>query len=98
MHAEFKRITAALCSAACTVSLLIGVGTSPALAQRFEYTSGGPKCGSTGYGGVQPVSAGGYIAVGETSSARDGNCPDMNVYVVRTEADGSLAWARAYDT
>jgi len=97
MHAEFKRLTTALSSAACAVSLLIGFGTSTALAQRFEYTSGGPKCGSTGYGGVQPVSTGGYIAVGETSSDQAGNCVDMNVYVVRTEADGSLAWSRSYD-
>jgi len=97
MHAASKRITSALTFMICAGFLLIGAGSSTLFAQRFESTFGGPQCGATGYGGVQHVSTGGYIAVGESASDPDGGCTNMNVYVVRTEEDGSLAWSRTYD-
>ena len=97
MRTAFKRIAIALFFITCAELFLAGFGSSALLAQRFESIYGGPNCFSAAYGGVQQVSTGGYISVGTTASDPNGNCTDMNIYVVRTEADGSLAWSRSYD-
>ncbi len=62
-------------------------------AQTFEYIYGCPCAEEAGRKGVAPVSEGGYISVGETFTVADP--PD--IYVVRTQDDGTLAWAKSYD-
>ncbi len=98
MHAGLiKRIAKGMLSMVGAGSILASFCVNQALAQRFEYSYGGDGCFDAGRGGVQQVSAGGYIAVGETFSEKEGGCGDANIYVVRTHPDGSLAWSQAYD-
>ena len=48
-----------------------------------------------GRGGVKPIRDGGYIAVGHSNSPTQGGTSD--IYLVRTNGDGSLAWSITYD-
>lgn len=73
-------------------ALLVCTGGT-ALAQRFQYEYGGGNP-EAGRGGVRPLRDGGYIAVGETFSTSSGT---SDIYLVRTNNDGSLAWSRNYD-
>ncbi|HVZ38111.1 MAG TPA: T9SS type A sorting domain-containing protein [Candidatus Kapabacteria bacterium] len=69
------------------------VAFADARAQRFERLFGG-TCSEEAHNGVQPVSEGGYVAVGQTNSTT--GCGATDVYVVRTKDDGSLLWSRTY--
>ena len=81
--------------------LLLGFGAAfgTAYAQvppSFEYVYGN-HCGDGGTKRVSPVfncSGGGYIAVGSTQTDQ---CDPGDVYVVRTNSNGTLIWATAYD-
>lgn len=98
MYARLKRIASSMALLAGTTALLAGMGTSDAFAQKFEHAYGGPQESEAGRGGVQPVSdniGGGYIAVGESFTPNLGTASD--VYVVRTNNDGTRAWAQTYD-
>ncbi|HVZ38152.1 MAG TPA: T9SS type A sorting domain-containing protein [Candidatus Kapabacteria bacterium] len=75
-------------------SLIAAFACTGAHAQRYEYVYGG-SCDEEGHGGVQQVSEGGYVAAGVTHSL-NGGCGSTDIYVVRTKADGTLAWARTY--
>ncbi|MDB5033016.1 MAG: lipoprotein [Chlorobi bacterium] len=72
------------------------MGSSASRAQLFEYTYGGPSCAEAGRGGAKQVSTGGYIAAGETYSTST-NCVTSDIYLVRTNNDGSLAWSMTYN-
>lgn len=81
--------------------------------QTFEFSYGSSTCTERGFKGVEPVndcSGGGYIAVGITTQQPPPDlnrpCPaiacsaqdhDDNVYVVRTNANGTPIWERIYD-
>lgn len=98
MYARLKKIASNMALVAGTTALLAGVGSSDALAQKFEHAYGGPLEREAGRGGVQPVSddlRGGYISAGESFTPGFGTSSD--VYVVRTNNDGSRAWAQTYD-
>lgn len=71
-------------------------GAEPASAQRFESLFGNTGCVESGRGGVQPVSAGGYIAAGQSYSTST-NCATSDIYVVRTTDAGVLGWSMTYD-
>lgn len=72
---------------------------------RFEFSYGSPTCRETGVRGVEPIDLpggccdGGYIAVGTSSEAHIGsNCASQtNVYVVRTNSDGTQRFSFVYD-
>lgn len=66
-----------------------------AMAQQFQYVYGGSNCREAGRAVIQP-STGGYLAVGETFSLVAG-CPGSDIYVVRTNPDGSYLWTFAYN-
>lgn len=75
------------------VLLVSMLAFADARAQRFERLFGG-GCTEEAHNGVQPVSEGGYVAVGQTNSTT--GCGATDVYVVRTKDDGSLLWSRTY--
>lgn len=91
-HGSVRRISAALVISA----LLLLLGSISARAQRFQELFGG-SCMERGSGGIR-VSAGGYLSVGEYYST-GANCatnhPD--IYVVKLNNNGSLAWSKSYD-
>lgn len=65
-------------------------------AQTFQYLYGDPTCRSTGVEALYVhIPGGGYLAVGEAYSGV--GCSNSNVYVVRTNSDGSLLWSYTYD-
>jgi hypothetical protein len=90
MKGKAQRLTR-LAGALATLALTTA-GT--ALAQKFQYAYGGSQT-ETGRGGVQAVSSGGYIAVGESNSPSNGASND--IYLVRTDGMGNLLWSRTYD-
>jgi len=69
--------------------LLIG---GAAHAQRWENVYGDPFKEETARNGVRPVSEGGYVSVGDTKTGVAGD-----IYVVRTDNHGVLAWSKSYD-
>src|SRR5690349_21087922 len=71
------------------IGLLIG---SEAAAQRFQYVYGNAGCNEAGRYGVKQVTTGGYITVGETGCAGGGT----DIYVVRTNINGTQMWAWSY--
>lgn len=73
--------------------LLFCIGAAAAHAQRFQYEYGGADR-EGGRGGVHAASDGGFIAIGETFTPSGG--PTSDIYLVRTNNDGSLAWSRTY--
>lgn len=77
-----------------TAIVLAIAASAGASAQKFQYVYGGGD-DEAGRGGGRPVSNGGYVAVGETFTPDGGNTSD--IYVVRTEGNGSLAWSWSYD-
>ncbi|MDB5033677.1 MAG: hypothetical protein JWQ98_918 [Chlorobi bacterium] len=80
------------------LGLLVSLGAAgTASAQQWQSTFGG-SCIEAAYTGVQPVSTGGYIFTGVTFSP-SGNCQNWtsDIYVVKTNANGTLAWSFAYD-
>lgn len=79
--------------ATALVALLALAVSAPLQAQRFQYIYGCPCDAEAGRRGVAPVTDGGYISVGESFTVL--NPPD--IYVVRTEDDGTLAWSYTYD-
>ena len=95
MYARLKSVASNMLSLAGAGALLFGLSASDAQAQKFEYTYGGPLCSEAGRGGVQQVSQGGYITAGESFSPED--CATSDIYIVRTNNDGSLAWSQTYD-
>jgi hypothetical protein len=74
--------------------MLIVFAAPGAFAQTFQYTFGGDWT-EAARGGVKPIREGGYIAVGESNSPSQGGTTD--IYLVRTNGDGSLAWSATYD-
>lgn len=91
MRTHNRAARAGLLWAAVLVTMLAG---TEARAQKFEYVYGG-SCDDKGHSGVQQVSEGGFVAAGETRSVVAG-CGNLDVYVVRTNNDGTLAWSRTY--
>ena len=87
--------TSTMLSALILVLLLVP-GSGGLLAQRWQYEYGGSTCLEFGTKGVMPVSTGGYIAAGASHSTAIG-CNERDVYVVRTNDDGSLAWSFTYN-
>jgi hypothetical protein len=81
-------------SAICLCAVLACLGGNQALAQRFQYHYGGVNS-EAGRGGVHPVSEGGYIAVGESFTPSGGAISD--IYVLRTNDDGTRAWSQTYN-
>lgn len=75
--------------------LLAIAGGSHAFGQRFQYEYGGDK-EEAGRGGVRAVtSESGYVAVGESFSQSGGN--DADIYLVRTNGDGTLLYSYTYN-
>ncbi len=99
MKTMINRIARGLFCLLCTGAgaLIPEVGGNRADAQvfRYHYGDGAASRYEAGYGGVQPVSSGGYIAAGTTETASGGT--DRDIYVVRTNNDGTLAWSKGYD-
>lgn len=79
------------------LGMLLAISTG-ASAQRWEDIYGGPNCVETGHNGVRRATEGGYIAVGETFSST-ATCTSTNsdIYVVRTNNHGALAWSKSYN-
>lgn len=68
------------------------------MAQQFQYLYGGTSCRESAHSGVQPVSTGGFIAVGESFSAATAGCNSTSdIYVVRTNATGAVLWSRTFN-
>jgi Secretion system C-terminal sorting domain len=63
-------------------------------AQIFQYHYGGEN-NEAGRGGVRPVVEGGYVAVGESFTPNAGATSD--IYVLRTNDDGTRAWSQTYN-
>jgi hypothetical protein len=76
--------------AGCFLALTVG-----AEAQRWEKGYGDPVKLETARNGVQPVIEGGYVTVGDTKNAATPGAGD--IFVVRTDNHGIVAWERAYD-
>lgn len=72
-------------------ALLLPLTAAVSSAQRWEYFYGGPN-EESGHNGVQPVSSGGYIAVGVSHTT-----PTADIYVVRTDDRGGKFWEATYD-
>jgi hypothetical protein len=86
----FKRRFGALIVAAL---LFCGLGATNAAAQMFQSTFGGGG-GEAGRGGASAVLAtGGFIAAGESFSV---SVPNSDIYVVRVDNIGKLAWSNTY--
>lgn len=95
MYAQLKKSAMSILAFTGIMTLLPVAGVSDAQAQTFEHTYGA-QCSEAGRGGVQPVFRGrGYIAVGETFSANQ--CAGSDIYLVRTNNDGTPAWTKSYD-
>jgi hypothetical protein len=95
MNARFKKIASSIASLLAGATIL-AAGAADAAAQEFDYTYGGEECIEAGRGGVQPVrDGGGYVAAGETFS--NTACETSDIYVIRTNNDGSRAWSISYD-
>jgi hypothetical protein len=71
--------------------LLLSAG---AYAQQWESAYGDSLKEETARNGVRPVTEGGYVSVGDTKSLL---LNQNDIYVVRTDNHGVLAWARSYD-
>lgn len=95
MRARLKSIASSVLSLALLSAFIMGLGAGDLIAQRFEHTYGDPLYSEAGRGGVRPVRDGGYVAVGESFSRTEGTTSD--IYLVRTDNDGSLAWSLVYD-
>ncbi len=99
MQTCLKRIASGMLSLIGAGILLAGFSTSEARAQDppyyFNFLYGG-SCHDLGRGGVQPVTEGGYIAVGETRSTTAA-CSEADIYVVRTYDNGHLLWSKSYN-
>lgn len=66
-----------------------------AYAQRWENAYGDPVKEETARNGVRPVSEGGYVSVGSTKMTAAPFLED--VYVVRADNHGLVAWSKSYD-
>jgi Secretion system C-terminal sorting domain len=71
------------------------LGSIAVYAQEFENMYGSTTCRETGTGGVQPVSTGGYISAG--SSHISVLCATADIFVVKTNNNGTLSWSNTYD-
>ncbi|MBS1910646.1 MAG: T9SS type A sorting domain-containing protein [Bacteroidetes bacterium] len=85
---------AAIVRLSYTAMVMAVLACAGASAQRWEDVFGG-ACDEEGHGGVQQVTEGGYVAAGVTHSI-DAGCVSTDIYVVRTNSNGTLAWARTY--
>jgi hypothetical protein len=88
-------VRALLCLSGTAVIGLAGGGTAGA--QTWEANYGG-SCSNAGRS-IQAVSVAqgsGYIAVGDSKS-NNPNCQTSDIYVVRTNNNGAVVWARTYD-
>ncbi|MDB5034011.1 MAG: hypothetical protein JWQ98_1252 [Chlorobi bacterium] len=92
MNANNRRVTSFLFSLLGAVCVLLAAGGGTARAQTFQYVFGGPQA-EAGRGGVRPVKEGGYVAAGESFSQNQ----NADIYVVRTDNTGALAWSFTYD-
>ncbi len=75
------------------------IAGTPATAQRFQHLYG-DTCLESGFSG-KFISTGGYISVGDTRSrllSTGGSCTsDADVFVVKTNNDGTIAWEKIYN-
>ncbi len=102
MNREFFSSTWRTAAGALFAAALGLVAAAPSSAQTsFEYVYGGGSSMELGLRGVTPVSgpnvcsSNGYVAVGLSRSG--GTTPSSDVYVVRTNSDGSRQWEYTYD-
>lgn len=75
---------------------ILAVGGPDLMAQRFQSLFGGPSCRDAARYGVKQLANGGYIAVGESYSVSS-SCSNTDIYVVRTNPNGTLLWSRTYN-
>ena len=95
MNVKFRMMgTAILIPSGLAFLLWIMLGLT-ASAQQFQYLYGGLNCVEAGYGGVQSVSTGGYIAAGTTYTPS--GCNSSDIYVVRTNNAGAVVWTRNFN-
>jgi hypothetical protein len=80
---------------AIAIFALACCGGDTMFAQKFQSIFGGVNT-ELGYGGVKPLDDGGYIAIGETNTPSGGG-NNYDIYLVRTNGDGTLAWSKSYD-
>jgi Secretion system C-terminal sorting domain len=89
-----RTLRSAIKGAICLCIALACFGSPRLAAQKFQYAFGGAQT-EEGYGGVRALRDGGYIAVGESNTPSAGG--NYDIYLVRTNGDGSLAWSTTYD-
>ncbi len=77
------------------ITILTVAGTD-LMAQRFQAVYGAAGCREAGHSGVKQLAGGGYIAVGESYSTT-ATCGTSDIYVVRTNPDGTLLWSYTYN-
>ncbi|MBS1913859.1 MAG: T9SS type A sorting domain-containing protein [Bacteroidetes bacterium] len=65
--------------------------------QAFQDVHGSSSCREAGRGGVLQLPGGGYIAVGETFIAPTGACSTSDIYIVRTNPNGTNLWSGTYN-
>lgn len=82
-------------SAACLFLISFIVTTHQANAQGFQFRFGNNTCSQAGlYGGTQ-LASGGFVQAGAYTSGA--TCAATDAYIVRMNANGSLAWAATLD-
>lgn len=95
MYVQLRKAATSMLAVIGVMALFWAGDSSDAQAQTFEHTYGA-TCSEAGRGGVQPVTNGrGYVAVGESFSSSQ--CAGSDVYIIRTNTDGTPAWTKTYD-
>ncbi len=83
-------------SALIAMLAMLALSAPDLMAQRFQSVFGGPNCREAARYGVKQLAGGGYIAVGESYSVSS-TCSASDIYVVRTNANGTTLWSFTYN-